>query len=47
MVQKVHRKPWKTRVRDKRGLKRRDSDADKVSGDYERGRLMCFGKNGI
>ena len=31
-----------TRVRDKRGLKRRDSDADKVSGDHERGRLMRF-----
>lgn len=30
------------RVRDKRGLKRCDSDADKVSGDHERGRLMRF-----
>ena len=31
-----------TRVRDKRGLKRRDSDADKMSGDHGRGRLICF-----
>ena len=31
-----------TRVLDKRGLKRRDSDADIVSGDHGRGRLMRF-----
>ena len=31
-----------TRVRDKRGLKRRDSDADKMSGDHGRGRLIRF-----
>ena len=31
-----------TRVRDKRGLKRRDSDADKMSGDHGRGRLIHF-----
>ena len=31
-----------TRVRDKRGLKRRNSDADKMSGDHGRGRLIRF-----
>ena len=36
-----------TRIRDKRGLKRRDSDADIVSGDHGRGRLICFWENRI
>lgn len=31
-----------TQVRDKCGLERRDSDADIVSGDHVRGRLMRF-----
>ena len=31
-----------TRARVKRGLKRRDSDADIVSGDHGRGRLIGF-----
>ena len=31
-----------TRVRDKRGLKRRNSDADKMSGDHGRGRQIRF-----
>ena len=32
----------RTRVRDKRGLKRRNSDADKMSGDHGRGRQIRF-----
>lgn len=31
-----------TQVQDKCGLKRHDSDADIVSGDHGRGRLMRF-----
>lgn len=31
-----------TQVRDKCGLERHDSDADIVSGDHGRGRLMRF-----
>ena len=35
------------RVRDKRGQNRRDSNADIVSGDNDRDRMMHFRKNGI